>query len=120
MSMDAVANALLFWDIVEASLVELYRWDRAVAHAKVLQLRGRMMKAAIAQDVAYHWDPLNVASDIAHVVAPMSDAMFEAYQELVKRITAQRSDESFSEESTKRKPRADTSEKAHTIAAMSR
>jgi hypothetical protein len=87
--MDTVSNALLFWRLVEVSLVELYLWEPVAAHEKVLHLRGRMTKAAIAQDVTYHSQPLHVAGDIAHDFEPMSDSLWSAYQQLEKRVTAE-------------------------------
>jgi len=120
MSMDSVENAKLFWRIVEHSLVDLYGWQPSAARDKVLRLRGRMTKAAIAQDLSYHSQPLHVASDIAQVVKPISDAMLAKYEELVKRVTGERSGPSVFEEGKGRKPSLNAPNSAQPQAVSSR
>jgi hypothetical protein len=118
--MDKVSSALLFWQLVEVSLVELYLWEPVAAHDKVLQLRGRMTEAAIAQDVTYHLQPLQVAGDIANVFEPISDSVLNAYQRLEKRITAQWSRDAMSEEEGIPKSRLNASRGSRAVAALAR
>jgi hypothetical protein len=121
MSMDAVEEALLFWNIVEESLVELHGWDRNAAHERVLRLRGRMTKAAIAQDVTYHSQPFHVASDIAHGRAvPVTNAMVRRYLAVAKRVTEQRSQMQNPADAVLTKPRTSASRKSHPVAALTR
>jgi hypothetical protein len=120
MSMDAVANALLYWQIVEACLVELHHWDPAVAHAKVLRVRGRMTERAVARNITYHLPPFSVASDLAHVIEPVSDAKWSVYQELATRVTAAWQAEAQPENPKTRKPSVNAWTKARAIAALSR
>ena len=118
--MDSVSNALLFWQIVEESLVKLYGLDPSAAHVDVVRLRGRMTKAAIAQDVTYHMQPLHVANDIARGAKPISDAEFKAYQKLVRRVTAEWPQTSIHRETKDRKPRVNASKGSRPVAALSR
>lgn len=119
MSMDIVANAQMFWQIVELSLVQFYGWESAAAHSRVLNLRGKMTKAAIAQDVTYHSEPLNVAGDIARNLEPVSDTVWNDYQDLVRRVTAEWTLNSTPVEEPASLRQA-ASRKTHPVAALSR
>jgi hypothetical protein len=118
--MDTVANALWFWRLVELSLVELYLWEPSAAHKKVLRLRGSMTKAAIAQDVTYHLQPFQVASDIAGAMGPMSDALWNAYKQMENRVSTEPSRNSVSEDEVSGHPHVEVSELLNPLAAFSR
>ena len=101
MTMNSVSEARRFWRIVEESLVILYGVEHSSAHARVLRVQGRMTKAAIAQDVTYHAEPLHVAGDLAHTLAPVSDAMLKAYDEIISRVAGEADTQVTSEPSKK-------------------
>jgi hypothetical protein len=118
--MDVIREALLFWKIVEASLVEFYGWEPDAARVRVLEVRGRMTKAAIDQDISYHFEPLNIAGDLANVFGPSSDEMLQSYHALVRRVTAQCSVDAVAKKAKARKPRLTVSKPVRSVAALAR
>lgn len=82
MDMSTIENALKFWVVVEECLVELFGFERELAHSRVVQVQGKLTEAAIRQDVSYHFEPLHIASNIAHVdiIPPATE---EAYTRLL-------------------------------------
>ncbi len=84
--MTTIESAMLFWDVVAATLVELYGFEPADARSRIGKLRGKMTTRAIDRDLTYHWQPLQVAGDIANSFETMTDRQLAVYNAIVERL----------------------------------